>query len=424
MIQNSSSMDRPVAAAGGLLTRGRLLLGGAVLLLLVGAIVLFPSLHRWSASERAVDATTLTTAVVTRGDLVRDVSVQGRVVAALHPTLFSPAQGIVSLRTQAGRVVKQGDVLAIIESSELRSAYDQANAQLLSLQSDAARQRILSNQTETRARQQAELARVRLEAAKRVLARDQRTFAEGLTNKLDYEKSQDDVRIAQLELDQATREISLGRENGDFDTKSRELQARRQQSAAEELQRKVNDLTIRAPFDGLVATVAVSDRDAVAPNQAVVSVVNLSSLELELAVPEDFAGDVRIGTPVTINSGGHEYPGHVTSISPEVVGNEVIGRAVPDQGWPEGLKQNQRVTTRLVFESKKNVLKVPRGGFVESGGGHSAYVVDSGMATRRPISIGAVSVSEVEITGGLKEGERIVISDTSPFNDAKRVLLR
>jgi len=93
-------------------------------------------------------------------------------------------------------------------------------------------------------------------------------------------------------------------------------------------------------------------------------------------------------------------------------------------GQPEGLKQSQRLTTRLVFESKKNVLKVARGSFVDAGGGRVAYVVDGKIATRRAITLGASSANEVEVLDGLQTGERIIVSDTSPFGDAKTVLLR
>ena len=94
-----------------------------------------------------------------------------------------------------------------------------------------------------------------------------------------------------------------------------------------------------------------------------------------------------------------------------------------DQQWPEGLRQNQRVTARLAFESKKNVLKLPRGAFVESGGGRVAYVVEGELAMRREIELGAISASEVEIVRGLRQGERIIVSDTSGFGDARTIIL-
>src|ERR1043165_9604142 len=352
MIENASSMDRPVAGPGRL-TRARLVaLAALALLLLLGAIA-FPAVRRWSRADRAVDATTIaigpvprgdldravdatTIAIgtVTRGDFRRDVSVQGRVVAALHPTLVAPAAGFVSLRTNAGAVVKKGDVLAVVDSPELRSALQQATAQLLSAQADAERQKIVARQADTRVAQQADLARTKLDAAKRALVRADTLHKEGLLNRGDFEKAQDDVHVAELELEQAVREVSLSQETGGFDVRTRALQASRQEAATAELQKKFEDLTIRAPFDGMIASLNVNDRDSVTANQAILNIVNLSSLEFELTIPEEYASDSKIGTPVTIAFGVEEKPGHITAISPEVVGNQVTARAVPDGGWP------------------------------------------------------------------------------------------
>ena len=423
MIQNASSMDRPVATPGRL-TRGRILGLIAIGLFLIAGAISFPAIRRWSRADRAVDATTLSIGTVTRGDLRRDVSVQGRVVAALHPTLIAPAAGSVSLRTNAGAVVKKGDVLAVVDSPELRSALQQANAQLLSAQADAERQKIVSRQADTRVAQQADLARTKLDAAKRALVRADTLHKEGLLNHGDFEKAQDDVHVAELELEQAVREVSLSKETGGFDVRTRALQASRQEAATAELQKKFEDLTIRAPFDGMIASLNVNDRDAVTANQAILNIVNLSSLELELTIPEEYASDTSIGTPVTIAFGAEEKPGHITAISPEVVGNQVTARAVPDGGWPAGMKQSQRLTTRLVFESKHDVVKVPRGAWLESGGGRSVWVVDGKTATKRDVAVGAASVSEVEIVSGLQVGERIVTSDTSSFGNAKSVILQ
>lgn len=421
MIQNSSSMDRPVVAQ----RNPRVLamaIGGVILLVAIVAAI--PAILRWTRADKAVDASMLRYATVTRGDLLRDLSLQGRVVAALSPTLFSSGQGIVTLRAHAGAQVKQGDVLAVIESKELRSALDQAQSQYLSSRAELDRQKILSRQTALRAQQQVELMTLRLAAAKRQLGRVETTFKEGLSNKADYETAQDNVRIAAMELEQARSELALSKENSGFEVTTREQQVLRQQSVASELQKRVDDLTIRAPFDGMVATIAVRDSDAVAPNQPVLTVVNLSSLQLEVGLPEEYANETAIGTPATIEFGDRTYAGHVTAVSPEVINSQVNARIDFDGEQPAGLKQNQRLTTKLTFESKRNVLKVPRGAFLEVGGGRSAYVVDGAMATKRAITTGAMSVGEVEIVDGLKQGEQIVVSDTTVFGDVKNVMLR
>jgi HlyD family secretion protein len=421
MILDSSSMDRPAAVQRN--PRKIAAIAGGVLLLGITAVA-FPSMRRWVQADRAVDAKTLRFATVTRGDLLRDLSVQARVVAALSPTLFSAGQGIVTLQTRAGAQVKQGDVLATVDSKELQAALDQARSQLLSGRAELNRQKIVARQTQLRAQQQVDLLTLRVAAAKRQLERVERTFKEGLSNKADYETAQDNVQIAALELEQAKSELGLSRETLGFEVATREQQVRRLESVAGELQKRVDDLAIRAPFDGMVATVAVQDRDAVAPNQPIVTVVNLDSLELEIGLPEEYTNETAIGTRAEISFLGREYPGRVTAISPEVINNQVVATVAFDGEKPQGLKQNQRLTTRLTFESKRNVVKVARGPFLDAENNRAAYVVDGQMATRREIEVGASSVSEIEIVRGLKEGESIVLSDTNSFDDAKTVMLR
>jgi HlyD family secretion protein len=158
--------------------------------------------------------------------------------------------------------------------------------------------------------------------------------------------------------------------------------------------------------------------------QPLVGVVDLSSLELEVWVPESYAPDIKPGTPAVITIDARQFQGEVTSLSPEVQGSRVRGVVGFRGTTPEGLKQNQRVSATLVLETRRDVLKVRRGPFLEALGERGAYVVDDDTAELRPIEVGSVSVGEVEIASGLKEGDQIVLSDPTPFQGAKKVLLQ
>ena len=112
-----------------------------------------------------------------------------------------------------------------------------------------------------------------------------------------------------------------------------------------------------------MASVAVQDRDAVAANQAVVTVVNLSAFEVEITLPENYSSDVLPQTKAQILYEGREYPGHVTAMSPEVKDSQVRGTVVFDGDTPAGLRQSQRVSVRMVLEKKPNVLLGLRQGY-------------------------------------------------------------
>jgi HlyD family secretion protein len=424
MIPGTSSMDKVVEKPKGP-SRAILIAAGAGAVVLVLAIIAAPSLRRFSKAERTVALASVRTGAVTRGDLVRDASAQGKIVAALHPTLFAPAQGIVSLKVKAGDTVKKGQVLARLESPELMSRLVQERSQLLSMQSSLGRQKISSRQAELRNAQSVEVLEVKLSAAERLEERAERTFKEGLINRTDYEKAKDDLKIAQLELKNARSNTQLEKETSDFDIREKEAQVGRQASVVGEFGRQVGELTITAPFDGMVASVAIQDRDSVPANAPVLTVVNLSTYEIEFSIPENYGADLSPGAGAQILYEGKEYPGTVTAISPEVKDSQVKGTVVFAGEAPSGLRQSQRVSVRLVFETRPKVLKLPRGPFLESGAGRLCFVLDAnGIATRRDITTGAVSVSEVEIVKGLAEGERVILSDTTELGAARTVLVR
>ncbi len=415
-------MDRAVSR-GGLARRTWLALA-AGLLLLVGLGLAWPTYERFASVDRAVDASRLQVAAVTVGDLVRDAAADGRIVSANAPTLFAATSGIVSLQVKAGDPVRRGQVLVTIDSPELRSRLSQEQTALQSLDVALGRARIAARQSDTRNASAIELAEVRLQSARRNLEPARQTYEQGLLNKVDYERAQDDVQLAEVELETVREARGLELETAAFEIQTQQLARARQASLADEVARQVTQLALVAPFDGLIGAIAVQDRDAVAANQPVLTVVNLDAYEIAFSLPENEATEAGAGTPVRVLYEGREYDGAVTAISPSVADSLVQGRAAFVGAAPSTLRQNQRVSLRLLFETRPRVLMLPRGAFLQSGGGRMAYVVRDDVATRTPIETGARSLSHVEITEGLRAGDQVIVSDTSEFTGSARVLLR
>lgn len=422
MIQETDTMDRIVDKPG--ISRRTKILCGAAAALLLSAGILWPSVRRWSQAEESVDLERLRIATVTRGDLQREVSAQGRVVAANHPRLFSPAQGIAALAVKAGESVKKGQVLVRLESPELQSQLAQELSRLQSLESDFSRSRLSGRQRNVTNEQATELRRVNLAAARRELDRSERLRKEGLLNDVDYERSRDAVRRAEVELQQAEQGGRLEKESLDFEADDRAKQIERQRLVIDELERRVRELEVVAPFDGLVATVEIQDRDAVQQNAPLLTVVDLSKFEIEVRIPDSYAGEIAPGVPAVIEDGGRSYPGTLTAVSPEIKDSQIAGTVQFSEAVPAGLRQSQRVSVRLVLDRRADVLKVPRGPFLDSSGGRRIYVLADGLATLREIRTGASSVGEVEVVDGLRAGEQVVLSDIQQFNGAQTVLVR
>ncbi|HEY0333233.1 MAG TPA: efflux RND transporter periplasmic adaptor subunit [Stenotrophomonas sp.] len=392
----------------------------------VGAIAVIAAIGwvvaGWSAGSRSFDASRVRIAEVKRGDLMRDISADGRVIAANSPILYAISSGTVTLQVVAGDVVKRGQELAVIDSPELRSKLAQEQATLAGLEAEASRaalDAILARATASKSNDQAALTRV---AAERDLARYQRGYDGGAVPEVDLAKARDELKKAEIELEHAHEDSNLQNQGADLDARNKRLLADRQRAVVAEVTRQVDALTLRAPFDGQVGQVQATQHTNVIANAPILGVVDLSQFEVEIKVPESFARDLAIGMPAQLTSGtGEPFPGQISAVSPEVVDGEVIARIRFSDKQPPGLRQSQRMSARVVLDTRRNVLKVERGPFVEQSGGRYAYVMDGDAAQRRPVQFGVSSLGEIEILTGLQPGDRIVVSGSDAFGDAPRV---
>ncbi len=421
MIRDTSNQDVLLAkVAGRRPTRRWLYIGGISLALF---LVLALGARRWMQSEHSVDGARVRIAEVKRGTLVRDISADGRVVAANNPTLYAVAAGIVQFKVQAGDTVKRGQPLAEITSPELVSQLAQEKAGLAGLEAEVGRADLDVQQGRANAQKLVDQAEIDRRTALRELQGFRRAFEVGAVPEIDVLRAEDNLKKADVALAHARKDRGLQQRGLGFDLSTKKLGLDRQREIVRELQRQVDELTVRSPVDGQVGQLLAQQRASVAANAAVLSVVDLTAFELEIKVPDSFARDLAIGMPADITAGATHYEGKVRSVSPEVVNGEVASRIEFVGDRPAGLRQNQRLTARILLDEKQDVLMVERGPFLEAGGGHSAYVVEDGVAERRPIRTGAASLEAVEILSGAEAGDEIVVSGADAFGDAERIRL-
>lgn len=385
---------------------------------ILGLIVLaaFSVFSTWLSAEASVSADRIRLAQVQRGDLVRDLNVQGRVVAAVSPTLYSPATGTVSLDVKPGDTVEQDQVLATIDSPEVRAAYLQELSTLDSLVAELEREKIQARQAEVKGQQLIDLAKVQLTAAEREMRRAETSIETNSISQIDFERARDELSRAQVQHAHAVADAGLQTESLQFETQTRQLAVDRQKLVVDEFNRRVEQLSIRSPVSGIVGNIVVTQKAVVEQNAPLITVVDLSAFEVEVMVPESYADDLGIGLGGTIKYNNQDWRGELVSMSPEVNNNEVAGRIRFRGDSPPGLRQNQRVTVQILIDELQDVLKLQRGSFAETGAGRVAFVLGSdSIAVKREVSLGARSSAEVEVLSGLQEGEQVIISSIAEY---------
>jgi HlyD family secretion protein len=391
----------------------------ACAVVLVG--ILGSNLYSKSRAPRAVPRERVSLAQVVLGPFTRDTTVAGRIVAAVSPTLFSPSLGVVTFTVAPGSSVAKDQVLAVVDSPSLRSQYDQERATLARLTEELGLAHVEMHRQSLQSEEDSALAATRLHAAERELKRATAAWEVRVIPEQDLERARDDRASAEFIFNHAQANAKAQASILDYQIKAKQSDLARQKLLVSDLLRRVNALLIRSPATGLVASLAVPQKATVAENAPLVTVVDLSALQVEFNIPETYATGLTVDSPAVITYGEKDFRGTVTSISPQVVHRTIEGRIGFIDPPPAGLRQGQHVVARIALESRESVVKVERGALTDSD--TAAYLVEGNTARRRRVEFGAMDGKEIEVLSGLKPGDWVVVSNTAGFDDAPLVRL-
>jgi|694.fasta_scaffold26793_1 HlyD family secretion protein len=405
-IPSTAGQDRALAAPSAWRRRWPWL--GALLLLMALALLAGLRHERWGTPRVPLER--LTVAAVTVAPLVREVNAEGRVVAGTSLSLVAPATGTVVWQVQAGDAVQAGQLLGKLSSPELEARLSQERAHADSLAADLRRAGAEAASSRGAAQAQVATAELALQAAQWLEKRQRVALDAGASSALQWEAARDALARARIELDQARQSATLKTEALKYELEARQALFQRATTQAQELARQAGLLQLRAPQAGAIGQRLVGDGATVARDAVLLTLVDLTRLDVQLQVPESLVRDLQLGQQGEVMVAGRPVAASLVALSPEVVNGEVAARLrFADGRQPADLRQNQRLSARVLLERRDAVLGVQRGPFIEQGGGRLAWVLKDGVALRRAVQLGAQSLDRVEVKAGLQAGEQVVV---------------
>jgi HlyD family secretion protein len=421
MIADTQSQDETILVAKKKFSKKLMLILLVISTLLYLA---FPTFSQWYSSIPSVASDSLTIASVIRGDLVRDVAVSGKAVAANAPQLYNTEEGQITLLAKPGETVKQNQIIARVVSPELEALIKQQESTLEQLSINTNRGILEDKVAQLDLESNMNTAQSALNVAKREKQRAKISFKKQIISEIDWMKSQDTLADATLFFEHAKKRVDLAKERLEFERKNRDFLVKKQQLILNELVRRHEALEIKAPLNGVVGNWLVAQKNTIVANTAIMTIVDLSEYEAELSVPEFYADDLGLGLIVAMQISGQQVSGEIIAISPEIKGNQVKVRAKLTSLIDIQLRQNQRINARIEFEKKSNVLMVKRGAFIGALAAQFAFIkLDDNTAKKIAITTGAKSVEYVELISGVAENDQIIISDYQNFNHADQIYL-
>ena len=392
---------------------------GAVLAITLGLARLKPAAPTVERGSIWVDT-------VMRGPMVRQVRGLGTLVPEEVRWIPAATESRVErIYVKPGAAVKTDTILLELSNPELELAALDAQMQLRAAEADHTNLKVglesqrLDEQANA-ATIQASFHQARLQAeADEELAKD--GLVPNLTLKLSQSKAQELGTRKELE----EKRLNISAEAAEAQLAAQQAKVDQLRALARLKKSQVDALRVRPGLEGVLQQLPVQVGQRVAPGATLAKVADPRRLKAELKIAETQAKDIQIGQPAVIDTRNGVVAGHVARIDPAVQNGTVTVDVAFDAALPKGSRPDLSVDGTIELERLTDVLHVGRPAFGQEQSSVGIFRLQPGgrEAERVKVRLGRSSVNMIEIVDGLKEGDQVILSDTSAWDAFDRLRL-
>jgi len=398
----------------------RLALGAVVLAFAsVGAVAIM----RLKPAAPPVDRSSVWIDKVKRGGMLRDVRGQGTLVSEDLRWIPATTNGRVDrIVLRPGTPVRADSVILQLSNPSLDQELEDAQLKFRGAEASLASFRVQLEDDELQ--QRATAATIEADYKKAALQADvnEQLSALHLVSDLVLKQSRLDAEQLAIRNRIAQQQLAHTAESKSARLAERQSQVDQARAVMVLKTREVAALRVRPGVSGILQVVPVDVGQQVTPGTNLARVVNPSRLKAEIKVPETQAKDVQIGQRASVDTHNGVVAGRVIRIDPSVQNGTVTVDVAVDDPWPAGARPDLSVDGTIELERLDNVLYVGRPAFGDENTSTTLFKLQpDGTASRVQVKFGRSSVNSLEILSGINEGDQVVLSDMSQWNDVDRV---
>ncbi len=385
------------------------------------AVVSF-GVSRLKPAAPEVERGTVWTDSVRRGPLLRQVRGLGSLVPSQEFTRQIPAESeatVVRIRVLPGSPVRTDTVL--LEMSNPQVEQEAVDAQLQVKAAEAQAQSLRVRLDSEFMSQKASAATVTSDyrQAKLQAETDKALYDLGVISGLTYNASKGKADELGTRNDLENQRLTINQKA--IASQLAEQQARVEQlrTLAELKRRRLDALRVRAGIDGVLVELPLQVGQRVAPGTMLAKVVQPNHLIAALKIAETQARDVQIGEAASIDTHNGIVAGTVMRVDPAVQNGTVTVDIRLTDELPKGARPDLSVEGTIDLERMENVLYVGRPAFGQENSSISMFRLDETgeHAVRVPVKVGRASVNAIQVIEGLREGDTVVLSDMSRWDN-------
>lgn len=415
-------MDKPIDKS--ILNRERrkrltagIVIGGVIIACVVWAI---------SSIAPTVKSGDLTIGTAEEGPLEITVSATGRVVAAREEIINSPVESrVLKVYAQPGDSVKAGTPLLELDLEQEESSLGKLQ-DARSRQQQELRQLELANKTAiSDLEMQIKVSEMKVSRLRIEVNNERRLDSIGSGTGDRVRQAETAYQTGILELEQLRTRLRNERQRTAAAERSQQLNVSSADRDIEMMAKTIQRGSIPAPLDGILTYITTDIGARIGAGERVAVVSDLSSFKIMGEVPEANGSQLEIGAQVSVHINGARLNGTVTNITPQAKQGVVSFVVNLDNPRDSRLRSGTRAEMYVSYGYKDKVVRVPNGSFYRGEGDYEVFVFDGDdILRKRTIHAGDCNREYVEITEGLKPGDRIVISDMETYKTKNKLKIK
>jgi RND family efflux transporter MFP subunit len=395
------------------------------LIVLVGVTV---GISRLKPAAPTVDRSTIWTDTVKRGSMLRQVRGLGSLIPSHEDVRQIPAETeatVIRIDKLPGSQVTADTILVEMVNPQLEQEALDAQLQVKAAQAEYQSLRVKLDSDLMNEKAGAATVNADYNEAQRQAQTDKSLYdlgvISGLQAKASAGKAQEMVTRDQIEDER----LKVNKEAIASQLAVQQAKVDQMRALAQLKQEQLDKLKVKAGVDGVLVEMPLQVGQHVLPGTELAKIVQPNHLMAELKIPETQARDVQIGEPASVDTHNGVIAGEVSRVDPAVQNGTVTVDVKLTGELPKGARPDLSVDGTIDLEKLDNVLYVGRPAFGQESSTISMFKLDptGNNASRVQVKTGKASVNQIEIDSGLKEGDTVILSDMSRWDNTDRVRL-
>lgn len=350
------------------------------------------------------------------------------VVQPLKTNFLDVVQGgyVEKKFVDGGNEVKAGDMILKLSNNNLMMEYVQKETMMYDLINNLQNSKLRLKQNRFELRKKLSELDYQIDASRDLHQRNLKLFKENVISDQEFQKSK-------REYDRLVKQYAIEIESQKFDSANAVMMINQQEDGLQRtyknlalFKKNLSNLYIKAPVDGQLASLNIEIGQYITTGQRIGQIDDLKGFKIKASIDEHYISRIYTGQLAEYEENGKTFFLEVNRVYPEVTNHHFqIDLIFKSSIYPASIRRGQTLQLKLQLSDQVQSLLVDRGGFFQTTGGNWIFVLDENgnTATRKDIQLGRQNPKHYEVLSGLKEGDKVIISNYERFEKIEKLNL-